>query len=93
MAASRNLTLEQLKARASLAAHTQWANEPDRRARLANAHRALSDRFEREVRAKHPDASPEAIAQMTSSAMKAHMTRLAFLSSKARSTRSERGAS
>jgi len=67
-----------------MAAYSQWANTPDRRARLANAHKGLAARFEREIRAKHPDAGDEQVAQMVEAALKAHFTRLAFLSARAR---------
>jgi hypothetical protein len=91
MAASRNLTPEQLKARASLAAYVQWSKEVDRTERTRPKREAFEARFEREARAQHPNASDQAIALMVEAARKAHFTRLAFLSSKARAAKKAGG--
>jgi hypothetical protein len=92
LAASKNLTPEQRKARASLAVSTMWANQPDRSARTAPARAGFRAKFERDIRAKHPDASDESVALMVDAAVRAHFTRMAFNSSKARAAKKNRNA-
>ena len=69
-----------------MAAHAMWAKTEDRTARTAAARDAFLDRFEREV---DPDGvlDPQERSRRADSARKAHMTRLAYLSSVARAKR------
>ena len=77
------LTPTERKLRAQLAAHTSWANTPDRTQRTEAGRQALNDKFEREV---DPDGvlDPAERAQRAASARKAHFARLALLSAQAR---------
>lgn len=70
--------------RASLAAHTSWANTLDPTSRTAKARAAANGRFEREARELHPDATDEQIARVASHLRSAHFKRLALASAKAR---------
>ncbi|OLF11889.1 hypothetical protein BU204_29995 [Actinophytocola xanthii] len=72
--------------RARLAAHTSWANCPDRTARTAAARKAAQDRFERQV---DPDGTLPAHerAQRAQHARKAHFAALALRSARARQAR------
>lgn len=69
--------------RARLAAHTSWANTPDRTARTAPARAGLMARFEAEV---DPDGTlpPAERARRAESARKAYYTRLALRPAQAR---------
>lgn len=65
-------------ASARAAAHTSWANTPDRTARTEGMRRGLDAKFERQARERlGPDASDKAIADAALSARKAHYARLA----------------
>lgn len=77
------MTPEQRSLRARIAAHTQWANESNRTERTAAARKAASDRFEVQV---DPDGvlSPEVRRQRAESARRAHFSRMAMASAKAR---------
>jgi hypothetical protein len=77
------LTPEQRTLRASIAAHTRWSRE-DPAANAARGQAGLLARFEREVRVADPSLSDVEVARRAESARKAHMTRLALASSKAR---------
>ena len=68
---------------ASIAAHASWARTTDPGARTANARRAFTDRFERQV---DPDGalSPVERARRAGHARKAYFARLALLSAQAR---------
>lgn len=68
---------------ARIAAHESWAATPDRSARTEPARRAMLARFEDEV---DPDRilDPQDRAQRAEHARKAHFTRLALKSAKAR---------
>lgn len=83
MAASKNLTPEQRILRASIAAHAQWAAEPNRSARTALARKAANDRFERQV---DPDGvlPSEERARRAGNARRAHMRSLALRSARKR---------
>lgn len=72
---------------ARIAAHESWARTPDRTARTAPARAALMARFERDV---DPDGilPPVDRARRAESARRAHFTRLALASAKARRARS-----
>lgn len=76
------MTPEQRAMRARLASHTSWAGTEDRPARTKKA-RGASPASRAYWDAKHPDDPAAA-----ESAHKAHMTRLALLSSQARAARS-----
>jgi hypothetical protein len=71
---------------ARLGAYTRWASEPDRVAATSPARRGFMARFEREV---DPDGTLPAAerGRRAKIAMKAHMTRMALLSSLARERR------
>ena len=75
--------------RARLAAFESWAKTEDRSARTEPARRAQMDRFERIV---DPDGTmaPAARAAAADAARKAHFTRMALASAKARRLRRER---
>lgn len=68
---------------AKLAAHTRWAQEPDRIAATSAARKAFADRFEREV---DPDGKLDPVerARRADSARKAYFTRLALRSAQSR---------
>lgn len=69
--------------RARIASHESWARTADPSERTAPARRAFLNRFEREV---DPDGQldPAERARRAEHAMKAHFTRMAFNSAKAR---------
>ncbi len=79
------LTPAERKLRASLAAHTRWANTPtaERRRQADRGHAALLEKFAEQV---DPDRklSPEDREKLARNAYTAHMQRLAFASSRAR---------
>lgn len=68
---------------AQIAAHESWANTPDRTARTAPARAALLARFEREV---DPDGTlpPDERARRVENKRRAHYSRLALKSARAR---------
>ncbi|MFD3929728.1 hypothetical protein [Streptomyces sp. NPDC058614] len=70
--------------RASLAAHTSWANTLDPASRTAKARAAANGRFEKQARDLHPDATDEQIARVAEHLKSAHFRRLALASSRAR---------
>ena len=80
------LTPEQRTLRARIAANTRWANE-DGHANAVRAQKGLYARFEREAAEKYPDLTPIARAKRAEAAYRAHMSRLALASSKARGAR------
>ena len=73
-------------ARASIAANTRWAHEPDRSAATAPARTALQDRFERDV---DPDGTlpPAERAKRVTNAKRAYYQSLAIKSAQARARR------
>lgn len=83
MAASTNLTPEQRRLRASIAAHTQWSRVRDRSARTAAGTRAWMETFERQV---DPDGTlpVDERARRAANARSAHMRALALRSARAR---------
>jgi hypothetical protein len=89
VAASTTLTAQQRVLRARLAAYERWANE-DGKANAQRAQAGLRDRFRREVAERYPDLTEAELDRRADSAYRAHMTRLALASSKARSARSRR---
>jgi hypothetical protein len=80
------LTPTQRRLRASRAALIRWSRE-NPAANAARGQRGLLARFEKEAREADPGASDAEIARRAESARKAHMTGLAFASSKARAAR------
>ena len=78
-----SLTPEQRRLRAQVAAHVQWAKEPDPSARTAGARKAFMERFEREA---DPDGvlDPAERARRAEHLRRAYFTRLALASSRAR---------
>jgi hypothetical protein len=79
------LTPAERSLRASLAAHTRWANTPtaERRRQADRGHAALLAKFAREV---DPDGTmtPEERDKLARNRYAAHMKRLALASSRAR---------
>ncbi|MGW5333611.1 hypothetical protein [Streptomyces bauhiniae] len=70
--------------RASLAAHSSWANTLDPTSRTAKARAAANGRFERQARELHPNATDDQIARVAGHLRSAHFKRLALASAKAR---------
>ena len=83
MPVTERLTPAERSMRARLAAHERWANTPDRTAATAPARAAALERFEHQV---DPDGKldPAVRAKLAENARRAHFTRLAYLSAKAR---------
>jgi len=80
------LTPSERKLRASIAGLTAWANTDDRQARAAHASRG---NWQKCYDATDPSLPEHVRAAQANSAYKAHMKRLAFLSSKAARQRKE----
>lgn len=78
-----NLTPEQLTLRGRVAAHARWSKE-DPSGNALRGQQGLRDRFDREARETEPGLTDAEYARRAASAYKAHMARLAFASSKAR---------
>ncbi len=70
--------------RASLAAHTSWANTLDPQSRTAKARAAANGRFEKQARELHPDATDEQIARVAAHLKSAHFARIALQAAEAR---------
>lgn len=86
MAASTNLTPEQRRQRARIAALARWSREDP----TANAHRAqagLLDRFRREVAAEQPEITEPELTRRAEARRREHMVRMSFEASKARAER------
>lgn len=77
------MTPEQRSLRAKIATYTSWANTADRAARTAAARKAANDRFANQL---DPDGvlPPDERARRAESASRAHFSRIAMLSAKAR---------
>jgi hypothetical protein len=80
------MTPENRRLRAEVAAHTSWANTADRRERTAPARAAALNRFERQV---DPDGTMDPVerAQRAESARKAHFRAMAYKSARVRAAR------
>ncbi len=78
------LTPEQRSLRARTASHASWANTTDVLARTRPGRDAAFERFEREVDPTG-SLSPEERTRRAKHALKAHMTLLAYRSSRVRS--------
>ncbi|MQA79526.1 MAG: hypothetical protein GEV10_13795 [Streptosporangiales bacterium] len=87
MAASKNLTPEQRVLRARIAANTRWSQE-DGKANAQRAHAGLRAKFRRQVEAESPGLSDAELERRVDCAYRAHMQRLSFAASRARSNRS-----
>ena len=89
MAAAKSLTPEQLSTRGSIAGNTRW-KRTGAAAREANGQRGqagLRARLEAEVRENTPGLTDAEYERCAENAYKAHMARLAYASSRARSAR------
>jgi hypothetical protein len=84
-----NLTPEQLRLRASIAANVRWSRE-DPEVNAARGQAGLVAKFEREARKADPSAPDVEIARRAACAYRAHMQRIALASSKARKARAAR---
>lgn len=78
--------------RASLAAHTSWANTLDPTSRTAKARAAANGRFEKQARELHPDATDDQIARTAEHLRKAYFKRLALASAKSRRAKAKTAA-
>lgn len=76
---------------ARIAAHTRWANEPDRKAATAPARRGQEAKWAAQV---DPDGvlAPAELARRVESLRKAHMQRLALASARARRAKAGKAA-
>jgi hypothetical protein len=80
---SKTLTPEQRSIRARIAALSRWAAE-DSKASAERGQKGLRDKFRREIAATFPDLPAAELERRAEAAYRAHMSRLAFASSKAR---------
>jgi hypothetical protein len=77
--------------RASIAANTRWAGEPDRTAATAGMRAGFLDKLQREAREKlGPGATDEQVAAAAENALKAHYARMRLNSLKTRRARRAR---
>lgn len=91
MAASTNLTPEQRKQRARIAALTRWSKEdPTTNARRAQA--GLLDKFRREILAEQGDITEPELTRRAEARRRQHMARMSYEASKARSNRASKSA-
>ena len=82
------LTPEQRRLRASLGAHTSWANTKDRRARTAAAREARWQRYITRAREiQGADASEDVVAAAAEHLRRADLQRMALESARARRKR------
>lgn len=86
------LNPEQRSLRARIAVQTSWANTLDPTSRTAKARAAADGRFEREARELHPDATDEQITRVAEHLRKAHFSRMALASAKARRSKAGKAA-
>lgn len=87
-----DLNPEERSLRARIAVHTSWANTLDPASRTAKARAAANDRFEKQAREKHPDATDEQIAKTAEHLRKAHFSAMALKSAAARRAKSRKPA-
>lgn len=80
------LTPAQRSMRSRVAANTRWSTE-DGKANAVRASAGLRAKFVRETRERFPDLPDDQIEKRAAAAYRAHMSRLAFASSKARTRR------
>lgn len=70
--------------RARLAAHVSHAMDEDPTSRTAKARAAANERFVKQARELHPEASEQRIAEVAEHLRKAHFARLGLASGRAR---------
>lgn len=87
---SDRLSPRERSLRATLAAHTRWAQE-DPKAAMANVRAGLTAKFERQVDAEFPGLAPDERARRVESLRRAHMAKMSLASAAARRARA-RGA-
>jgi hypothetical protein len=80
------------KLRAQLGARVSWANTLDPASRTAKARAAAAGRFERQARELHPEATDAQLARVAEQLKRAHFTRLALASAKARAAKAKSSA-
>lgn len=86
MAASTNLTPEQRRQRARIAALARWSKEdPTTNARRAQA--GLLDKFRREITEEHPDVTEPELTRRAEAKRREHMARMSYEASKARTAK------
>ena len=86
------MTPEERTLRARIAAHTQWAREPDPASRTAKARAAAADRFVKQARELHPHGDDELIARTAEHLRKAHYQRMGLRSAMSRRAKAGRTA-
>jgi hypothetical protein len=87
MAASKSLTPTERSARAQLAAHARWANDPDRD-QIRRAQKSSPTAVEywlARVEADHPDLTPAIRRKLATSKRNEYMARLTYRRERARS--------
>lgn len=84
---NQSLTPGQRALRAQVAAHTSWANTPDRAQRTAAGRHAALNRFERAVREQYPDLSDAEVVVRAEHAKKAFYLKMALRSAQVRAAR------
>jgi hypothetical protein len=85
-----HLTPAQRAMRSRIAANARWSKE-DGKPNAVRAQAGLRARFVRETRERFPDLADDQIERGAAAAYRAHMQRLAFASSKARTRRTPDG--
>ena len=83
-----SLTAVQRSTRARAAAHTRWAQEPDRKAATKPARKGFMARWENQVDPERKLAA-DIRAKLADSAMRSYMSSLALRSSKAAKARAK----
>jgi hypothetical protein len=78
------LSPEERSLRAKIAAETRWAAEPDRSKATQPARAASDQRFWDEARRLHPHGSEALIKKVVQNLRRAHMTRMAYASARAK---------
>jgi hypothetical protein len=88
--APTTLTPEQRTLRARAAAYTRWSRE-DTKPNAERGQAGLRAKFRRQIEADHPELPAAELDRRAECAYRAHFTKLALASSKARSSRSRTG--
>jgi hypothetical protein len=81
-----NMTPAERSLRGKIAAHESWARTSDRSARTANARMGLEEKFWREADPNN-ELAPDERAKRAESLRKAHYSRMAYKSARARRRR------
>ncbi|MBA0126428.1 hypothetical protein H0B56_12835 [Haloechinothrix sp. YIM 98757] len=87
MAAANSLTPEQRTLRARQAAYTRWSRDSDRQTNAERAQAGLLGKFKEQILAEDPGVTEPELTRRAVALRKAHMARLAYVSSKARTAR------